>query len=195
MVIQVAGKAILERLRKLRQWSDFSEGYTSADALFKSQVLDISGKLCHAAHVVDFTAHGYLVSAELYLHCRLLRKPRRHPDVQMKLQELLDCTKNIPLSGHLYTAQVSLLGPVIAAIVAVREEDRAYLKHHFTFLLDGPRGNVPPCWRMVQDLWEWMDNDLLESNINDELPLAQRPAWWEEVVTRIREKEGRLSLI
>jgi Fungal specific transcription factor domain len=144
---------------------------------------------------VALNAESYVASAQIYLHCRLLRKPRRHPEVQAILRNLMRCIDLVPLEGPLYTAQDSLLGPAIAGVVAVREEDREIIRQQFIELLDGPRGNDTPVYRTLEDLWEWLDTELEEDDVDDRRPIAERRPWWETVVDRIMEKEGRLSLI
>jgi hypothetical protein len=50
-------------------------------------------------------------------------------------------------------------------------------------------------WRVLQDLWQWMDDNLSDQPNVDELPVGERTAWWERVVDRLVDKEGRLSLV
>lgn len=195
MIIPSAAKIILERLHNFRQWSDLSEGYDSPQALFDSCVLDETGKVVDAAMSIALNAESYVASAQIYLHCRLLRKPRRHPEVQAALSNLMRCIDLVPLDGPLYTAQDSLLGPAIAGFVAVRDEDRGIIREQFEYLLDGPRGNDTPVWRTLEDLWPWLDTELDEDDVDDSRPIAERTAWWETMVDRIMEREGRLSLI
>ena len=147
-----------------------------------------------ATAFTDLTAESYLASAKIYLHCRLLRKPRRHDDVQSALKVLLRCTEMLPLSGTLYTAQASLFGAVIAGCVALKEDDRKVVRRFFLGAMEGPRGNVPPAWRSMQETWRWLDESFEEDPVDDSVPIGARTAWWEAMVKRVTEREGRMSL-
>ena len=185
---------MLRRLDGFRQWSDLSEGHPSFEELFSRCVLDDKGLVTNATTSTELTAESYLASAKIYLHCRLLRKPRRHDDVQSALKVLLRCTKMLPLSGTLYTAQTSLFGPVIAGCVALTEEDRNIVREYFVGAMEGPRGNVPPVWRSMQETWRWLDESFEEDHVDDSVPIGVRTAWWEAMVERVTEREGRMSL-
>ncbi|KAL9108763.1 MAG: hypothetical protein Q9227_006559 [Pyrenula ochraceoflavens] len=118
--IPIAAHAILTRLSTMTQWSNLSTTTPSLDVLLTIHSLDPeTGKITTPTANVDFTALSYVLTAQIYLHCRLLRQSRHHPIVQRLLKDLIVCTKVIPLSGHMYTAQVNLVGPVISAFVAM----------------------------------------------------------------------------
>ncbi|KAL8851386.1 MAG: hypothetical protein Q9221_003657 [Calogaya cf. arnoldii] len=192
--IPLAANTILRRLDGLRQWSDFSEGHATTDDLFRSCEVDDKGLVTDATAFTELTAESYLAAAKIYLHCRLLRKPRKHDDVQYALKVLLRCTKMLPLSGTLYTAQTSLFGPVIAGCVAISDEDRNIVRGYFLGALEGPRGNVPPVWRSMQETWRWLDESCREGNVDDSVPIGERHSWWETLVQRIKHREGRMCL-
>lgn len=156
--------------------------------------VDVQGLITDATAFTDLTAESYRCAAQIYVHCRLLRKPRRHPDVQSALKILLRCIEITPKTGTLYTAQASLFGPLIAGCVAVTDRDRGIVRGYFKLVVEGPRGNVPPVWRAMQDLWLWLDEEFVEDAVDDNLPLFQRRAWWESMVARVMDGEGRLSL-
>ena len=160
----------------------------------KSCKVDTQGFVTTAAAFTELTAESYRSAAQIYLHCRLLRKPRRDPEVQSALKVLLQCIKISPKSGTLYTAQASLFGPVIAGCVAIADEDREIVRDYFLSAMEGPRGNVPPVWRAMKNIWSWLDDEFVEDAVDDNLPLSQRRTWWESMVARVMDEEGRMSL-
>lgn len=149
--------ATLERrLAGLRQWSQLSEGFSSVQALIDACALDETGKVNSAVRVTELIAETYVLSAEIYLQCRVCRRvdafsssgryshvgrrPRRHPVVQQKLALLIRCLEIMPYSGPLFTAQNPLLRPYIAGIVAVQPYDRGVIQEWFETVISGPRG-------------------------------------------------------
>ncbi len=55
--------------------------------------------------------------------------------------------------------------------------------------------SVPPVWTAIQKLWEWLDNDMVEEPYDEDQPIGQRRAWWEEMVAKLVEESGVLSLV
>jgi hypothetical protein len=55
--------------------------------------------------------------------------------------------------------------------------------------------SVPPVWRVLQETWEWMDADVVDENDVGEKPIGKRIPWWEHLVERLVQREGRLSLV
>ena len=185
---------LLQRLRKFHQWSDLSEGHESTEALFESCVLDDSGKIYSAVSSCELVAESYVATAEIYLHCRLLRKPRKHPDVQNRLQDLLKIIRYLPLKGVIYTSQNSLFAIVMAGLVAVTEEDREVVRE-FNRKKPEERSAADPSWRALNDIWYWVDEDLQEDCVDDCRPIADRLPWWDLMAERIMKNEGRVSLL
>ena len=193
MIPEVA-ELLLKRLRNFYQWSDLSEGHENTEALFQSCVLDENGKIFSAVSSCELTAESYVATAEIYLHCRLLRKPRRHPDVHDRLQDLLKILRYLPLSGVIYTSQNSIFAIVMAGLVAVTEEERDIVRDFYGKKPE-ERSAADPSWRALNDIWQWLDNDLQEDSVDNSRPMRERLAWWELMVGRIMANEGRISLL
>lgn len=73
MIAPMAGKVLETRLHNFQQWSDFSEGYSSPEALFAGCQLDASGKVMSPVDMTELIAESYVASAKVYLQCRLFR--------------------------------------------------------------------------------------------------------------------------
>ncbi|CAN9156882.1 unnamed protein product [Alternaria alternata] len=145
------GRVIGERLQNFQHHSDLSEGYPNRQALLDSCELDENGKVSTAVKTTELLAESYVAAAQIYLYCRLMRKSRRHPHVQLIVDQLLQI-------------------------------------------------NVPPVWRTVQYIWNWLDArhapseaaGLDVSDITKIDPNAE--PWWEDMVAEIYEREGKLNL-
>lgn len=57
----------------MHQWSELSPGYRSKEELLESCQLDADGKVTSAAMVTDLTGEIWLVTVQMYLHCRFYR--------------------------------------------------------------------------------------------------------------------------
>ena len=195
IVIPEVASVLLERLQNFHQWSELSpQGYASTEELFQSCVLDETGKIYSAVTSCELTAESYVATAEIYLHCRLLRKPRKHPDVQKRLEDLIKILQYLPLKGVIYTSQNSLFAVVVAGLVAVTEYDRRVVCDFYGKKPD-ERSASEPSWRALNDIWHWLDDELQEDSVDDGRPLPDRLAWWEIMVDRIMKNEGRISLL
>ena len=73
MIAPMAGKVLENRLHNFQQWSDFSEGYPSPEALLAGCPLDASGKVTSPIAMTEIIAESYVASAQVYLQCRLFR--------------------------------------------------------------------------------------------------------------------------
>lgn len=73
VVVLLGAQEIDTRLRNFRQWSDLSDGYDSAEALFADCVTDASGKVDSTARITDLTGQAWLAAAQIYLYCRFYR--------------------------------------------------------------------------------------------------------------------------
>ena len=196
LAVLAAGKILLEHLVSFKQWSDLAEPHSSTEDLFEACQADRDeeGHVQTAALSVALNGEAYVQAAQIYLLCRLFRRPRRHPDVQSRLRCLIKCTDWIPLEGPLYTAQDSLFGLAMAGIVAVEEHDRDTLRKQFGPLETGSRGNDTPVCRMLDRLWVWLDDNAIDAD-DEEKPLRDRVAWWERMTEHIFEIEGRLNML
>lgn len=195
--IQTAGNILLERLVDFQQWSELMEvPYETPEDLFDACRADFdeTGKVKTARLSVALNAESFVQSARAYLLCRFFRLPRRHPEVQKTVANLIKCTDWVPLDGPLYTAQDSLFGLAIAGILAIDPGDRAIVRGQFAECEIGPRGNDTPVWYALENIWLCLDREALDDSSGEEA-LTDRTPWWELMVQRIFETEGRLSLL
>jgi len=70
----MAAETILSRLESLKQWSDFSEGYSSTEAQLNACMLNSDGLVYTAAQMTELTGECWKLAAQLYLLCRLQRQ-------------------------------------------------------------------------------------------------------------------------
>jgi len=66
-------------------------------------------------------------------------------------------------------------------------------------LLTNAVQNVPPAWRALRYIWEWQDTwDIAcisdEGIYEQDIPISESPAWWEDVSAALSAKEGRVNL-
>ncbi|KFY34675.1 hypothetical protein V494_06556 [Pseudogymnoascus sp. VKM F-4513 (FW-928)] len=191
------GAAKLEkRLKNFHQWSEFSDGYRYSEDLSASCDLDANGKVNCPAKVTELTGETWVAAIQIYLHCRLFRRPRSHPLVQERLGLLLRCVERMPYDGPLFTSQAPFFPIFLAVIVSIREEDYNVVNRWFEQIVSGAgcRSSVPPVWPVVKSLWKWLDVSIVNETYDEEVPIGQRRAWWEEMVEYLIEKEGWLSL-
>lgn len=205
IVIPRAAKILEQRLKNFWQWSEFSDGYQTSDALLESCILGADGKVSDATKVTELTAECYVASAEVYLQCRLFRRPRVDPIVQNLAQRLLICTQRLPTEGQTFTAMAPMFSIFVAGLVVFRREDRDIIRNWFTRVIKGTRGNVPPAWQALQTVWAWQDTTLQaeelhdlqmtsQAVLDDDMMLTHRRAWWEEMVWEIDRSVGKMNL-
>ena len=196
LAVAAAGKILLERLTNFQQWSDLAEPFATSEDLFEACIADRDeqGKVQTAALSVALNGEAYVQSAQIYLLCRLFRRPRAHPEVQSRLRNLIKCTDWVPLEGPLFTAQDSLYGLAMAGLVAVEDEDRNRIRTQFGPLEMGSRGNDVPVCRVLERLWVWLDEHSIDGDVDERL-LKDRKPWWEVMTAHIMETEGRLNML
>jgi hypothetical protein len=126
---------------------------------------------------------------------------RNDPVVQKILDRLLLTIQYQPVSGDLFTAQTPLFSVVIGAIVAYKQADRDLIRAWFDPICVGSRGNVPPAYAAIKQVWAWLDaeeqeRDLVWSELHLEQPkdLSKSDPWWEELVAKVVAKFGRINL-
>ncbi|KAL8798781.1 MAG: hypothetical protein Q9182_006393 [Xanthomendoza sp. 2 TL-2023] len=190
-----AGRAILKEIDHFHQWSELSEDfqYDSTADLLDSCILDEDGRVTDAATNTLLGAEAHAAAIRIYLHCRLLRKPRQHPDVRAELRTLLRCLDMLPSSGNLFTAQSPFFAVCMAGFVAYRPVDREIVRQWFLVVVNGSRGNVPPAWSAIQSLWKWHDSHPVIPWDGDHVPIHMRKAWWEDMVEEFVRCEGILT--
>lgn len=162
-----------------------------------------SSKVNTSAFVTDLTAHAWVATAQIYLHARLLRKSRRHADVQAGVKKLAKCIQLLPFRGPLFTAQAPFFPIFILGLVTIGE-DRNVAREWFETICSAAseRSSVPPTWASLQRIWAWMDAHADElKGIEDadaemeEVEASSRLSWWELTVDWILRNEGHLSLV
>ncbi len=207
IVIPKAAKVLERRLRHFWQWSEYSEGYATTEDLLASCILrEDTRQVSDPIKVIELTAECYVLSAELYLQCRLLRKSRRDPVVQEINRKLLKCIDYMPTSGPTYTAMVPLFSIWVSATVAIDRPERAVIRKYYTTALKRTRGTGPPARDASYKVWGWQDSVLaLEEELDAdmerdlepgaEIPIGRKRAWWEEMVSVVKSHTGILNLM
>ncbi|KAK5453478.1 hypothetical protein LTS15_006663 [Exophiala xenobiotica] len=195
LILPHGGHALLEMLTNFRQKSDLSDGYPTTEALLRSCSLD-KGKVSDKAKVTELTAEAWVATAKIYLQCRFFRLPRTHPDVQVHLNILLKCIGWMPCTGHLFTSQSPFGCVFILCMVATSESDRRVGREWFEVVTSDSsnRSSVPPVWKAVQRMWEWFDNEYIEAEFDEDSPIGERHAWWEDAVEHLIETDGEIPL-
>jgi hypothetical protein len=204
IVIPRAAKVLERRLKNFWQWSELSEGYQTSDTLLESCDMGPDGKVSDPK-VTELTAECYVASAEVYLQCRLFRRPRIDPIVQDLAQRLLICAQRLPTDGQAFTAMAPMFSIFVAGLIIFRDEDHEIIRNWFVRVIKGTRGNVPPAWQALQTVWTWQDSTLQAEELwdihttsgevfDDDMMVAQRRAWWEEMVWEIDRSVGKMNL-
>ncbi|KAK5659444.1 hypothetical protein OQA88_645 [Cercophora sp. LCS_1] len=185
-VVPLAASKIKTRLSKMQQWCRWAEGtvwgYATAEELMNSCELDDGGKVQDGLKVTQLSAHA---------------KPRSHPHVAKSLKVLTQCIERLPCTGKLFTSQSPFFPVFIMALVSYQEHDRQVSRDWFEVVLRGAqcRSSVPPVWEAIKTLWKWLDNDLKEDLYDEDQPIGERRAWWEEMVDELLLESGVLSLV
>jgi hypothetical protein len=73
MIIPYGAEEIERRLIDFRQFSDFSDGCETRQALLDSCSLNSDGKVDCQAKVTELTAETWVAAAQIYLYCRFFR--------------------------------------------------------------------------------------------------------------------------
>lgn len=140
VVIPAVGRELEKKLRNLWQWSDLSEGYSTSEELLASCVLDERGLVTTPTKVTELVGESYAAAAQLYLQCRLFRRPRDHPDVLEPRSRLMKCIAWTPVTGPLFTAQAPLHAAFIGGLVAWDHDDREVIRGYFEPIIANSRG-------------------------------------------------------
>lgn len=138
------------------------------------------------------------MNERLYSSLFYHRRRRNDPIVQALVHKLLRTIEMQPTSGPLFTAQTPLFSIFIAGIVASRPEHRGLIRNWFIPVCADSRGNVPPTWAALQQIWDWVD-EYDESHpyveeIGADSDQEEEEAWWEVLVGKISERYGRINL-
>lgn len=186
----VAGK-VRTRLERVEQWSELSPGYSNAQDLLDSCILDDDGLVKTKEEATDLIAQCYIQAALIYLECRFFRRTPFDPSVRRHLDILIKCFDRCPTSGDLYTAQTPVFGVAIAGVVAIDEEERDFCRKYVRgTCAAGERGNLSTLGDTLKFIWEWMDK-YGPGEGTDSPTLPNRRQWWEELVAAFYKTKNR----
>lgn len=92
---------------------------------------------------------------------------------------------------------------MIGGIVAHKPKDRDLIRAWFEPICEGSRGNVPPAYETIKQVWVWLDAEEEKRNSQQSGPYPefttgpdseQSAPWWEELVAMLVAKFGRINL-
>ncbi|OHE90521.1 hypothetical protein CORC01_14190 [Colletotrichum orchidophilum] len=205
-------KTLHEKLSKLRQWTQPASESPSPSATSRSdQSRDISdpsslldnikrneyGLITDAESMTEVTAEAWRLAAIIYLRCRLERLPRSHPNVVSEVLQLVKCVRMMPTYGTFFTAQAPFFPVFLLGIVATQEaHSLCALKWFESVVSTGCRSSVPPAFKSLLRIREWIAASLDDSNPSElAVQIQERAPWWETLVAHIASTEGTLCLI
>ena len=90
-----------------------------------------------AAEVTDLIAESYAAAAQIYLQCRLLKRPRTHNALKEPIARLVKCIAWTPVKGPLFTAQAPLFSVFIGGIAAITDDERSVIRRWFEPIATG----------------------------------------------------------
>jgi hypothetical protein len=61
-------------------------------------------------------------------------------------------------------------------------------------VVDHDGQSVPPVWKALQGMWQWIDMELVDDPDDDDIPIWQKQPWWENMVAKLTEEYGLLNL-
>jgi hypothetical protein len=96
-----------------------------SDGLLESCVLNDNGLVMTVAEVTNLIAESYAAAAQIYLQCRLFKRPRKHEALKDRIPRLMKCVAWTPVKGPLFTALAPLFSAFIGGIAALTIEERA----------------------------------------------------------------------
>ncbi|KAK2735816.1 hypothetical protein FQN57_001093 [Myotisia sp. PD_48] len=194
----ITASTIEIRLQNFHQWSELSDRCQTVEALLASCKLELDdkGNVQTPTRVTELTGQTWVSTAQIYLHCRFFRKPRRHPDVQRDAKTFLKCLVLMPYTGRLFTSQAPFCPIFIVSLVLIDKQDRDITRNWFETVISGGncRSSVPPVWEAVQHLWDWFDESEVDKEFDDSIQVFDRNPWWELMVDHLIKTEGYVSL-
>ncbi|PNH42702.1 hypothetical protein VD0002_g10098, partial [Verticillium dahliae] len=199
IVLPVGADAVAEELNEFRQWSELNrESHSSVEALLRNCDLQLNpqGIVTNKASMTDLTAEAWRLAAIIYLHCRLSRLPRSHPDVVKQMTYLAACIRRMPTSGPLFTAQAPFFPVFLLGLLAVHPDHKLCAEGWFQSVIrTSCRSSVPPAYEALQRIRDWMKDEIVDDDVEIPESIALRSPWWETMVARVTEEEGILCLI
>ncbi|QKD61332.2 fungal-specific transcription factor domain-containing protein [Fusarium oxysporum Fo47] len=137
--------------------------------------------------VIEQTAYAWLLTAIIYLRCRVQRYPPSHRYVRRHLAALAKCIQAVPASGLFFTANAPILPVFILGLLSVK--NRGVAQDWFETVLQVPvRSTVPPIYEALKRTWEW--KQIWPSAKNLPRLIQEREPWWEKLVDRLLIETG-----
>ncbi|EGU86903.1 hypothetical protein FOXB_02579 [Fusarium oxysporum f. sp. conglutinans Fo5176] len=137
--------------------------------------------------VIEQTAYAWLLTAIIYLRCRVQRYPPSHRYVRRHLEALAKCIQAVPASGLFFTANAPILPVFILGLLSVK--NRGVAQDWFERVLQVPvRSTVPPIYEALKRTWEW--KQIWPSAKNLPRLIREREPWWEKLVDRLLIEAG-----
>jgi hypothetical protein len=140
------------------------------------------------------------------------RVRRNDPRVLDRLSLLAECTRRMPCSGPVFTAQAPFLPVFLLGFLATKYSHRVAASNWFETVINATScrsvsatshavtlfhsntytQSVPPAWNALKEIQKWMDRSIADPG--EPPPFEARDPWWETVVSRLNETEGILCL-
>ncbi|KAH7190446.1 fungal-specific transcription factor domain-containing protein [Fusarium oxysporum] len=137
--------------------------------------------------VIEQTAYAWLLTAIIYLRCRVQRYPPSHRYVRKHLEALAKCIQAVPASGLFFTANAPVLPVFILGLLSVK--NRGIAQDWFERVLQVPvRSTVPPIYEALKRTWEW--KQIWPSARSLPRLIREREPWWEKLVDRLLIEAG-----
>ncbi|KAH7186713.1 hypothetical protein DER44DRAFT_858535 [Fusarium oxysporum] len=138
-------------------------------------------------NVIERTAYAWLLTAIIYLRCRVQRYPPGHRYVRRHLEALAKCIQAVPASGLFFTANAPILPVFILGLLSVK--NRGVAQDWFERVLQVPvRSTVPPIYEALKRTWEW--KQIWPSAKSLPRLIQEREPWWEKLVDLIHTEAG-----
>ncbi|KAF4990338.1 hypothetical protein FDECE_14414 [Fusarium decemcellulare] len=183
-------------LLEMKQWS--REGTTWEDMQTRPQTIEWVRSMPDNTiidskrDIVDVIAEAWRITAIIYLQCRLLRRPRNHPEVVANMTDLAKCVRVMPTSGSYFTPQALLLPVFFLGMLATVPEHQDVSRDWFEKVIQVPIwSSAPSLYQALKRIWSWIDTDIEIPSVPSALPkhIEQRVPWWEHLVSSIGQKE------
>ncbi|KAG8352491.1 hypothetical protein FVEN_g9524 [Fusarium venenatum] len=169
IVVPITAKKLLQLLYKLKPTGSVEP---SIDSTMK---------------MIEQTAYAWLLTAIIYLQCRVQRYPPSHTCVSRHLKALAKCIQAIPASGPYFTADAPILPVFLLGLLSV--EHKGVAQDWFERVLQVPvRSTVPPIYQALKRTWEW--KQIWPSAKNLPYSIREREPWWEKLVDRLLDEAG-----
>jgi hypothetical protein len=131
------GRVLEKKLHNFWQYSELSPGFATSAELLESCILNDNGRVTTAAEVTNLIAESYAAAAQIYLQCRLFKRPRTHEALRDPIARLMKCVAWTPVKGPLFTAQAPLFSVFIGGVAALTIEERAVIRRWFEPIATG----------------------------------------------------------